>query len=209
METMRRTRTDLVRSWARRAIREPVVGILVLAGVADIVSNLEYVHGAALIVVGVAILLDGRRRPDATGPGEATGANGDATPVAVLPVTGARLLVVVGFAFVVGSFARYSWPATLAIAVPATAGVVVGWRTPPGRHDPGPLARAGARAWAGVFLTLALFELANLLLQPSLIQGSTAHPTLSVLTDPLLASYAGRTVFLLAWLATGWYLLER
>ncbi|MGZ4150540.1 MAG: hypothetical protein ACXVQJ_10895 [Actinomycetota bacterium] len=41
------------------------------------------------------------------------------------------------------------------------------------------------------------------------MQGSTAHPTLSVLTDPLLASYAGRTLFLLAWLATGWYLLER
>lgn len=206
---MRRTRSDLVRSWARRAIREPVVGILVLAGIADIASNLEYVHGAALIVVGVAIVLDGRRRGDAAGSSEASGAGGGGPAAAVLPVTGARLLVAVGFAFLAASFARYSWPATLAAAVPATAVVGVGWRTPPGRHDPGPLDRVGGRAWAGVFLALALYELTNLLLQPSLVQGSTAHPTLSVLTDPLLASYAGRTLFLLAWLATGWYLLDR
>ncbi|MGE5227131.1 MAG: hypothetical protein ACM3OO_09690 [Planctomycetaceae bacterium] len=206
---MRRTRSDLVGSWARRAIREPVVGILVLAGIADIVSNLEYVHGAALIVVGIAIVLDGRRSGEEAGPSEASGSGGAEPAAAVLPVRGSRVLVAVGFAFLAGLFSRYSWPATLAVAVPATAGVVIGWRTPPGRRDPGPLGPAGVRAWAGVFLTLASFELANLLLQPSLVQGSTAHPTLSVLADPLLASYAGRTLFLLAWLATGWYLLER
>jgi hypothetical protein len=67
----------------------------------------------------------------------------------------------------------------------------------------------GVRAWAAVFLALALWELTNLLLQPSLTEGSSDHPTISVLMDPVLATHAGRSLFLALWLWLGWFLLER
>ena len=38
---------------------------------------------------------------------------------------------------------------------------------------------------------------------------SYTHPTVSTLTDPVLATAPGRSVVLLAWLALGWYLVER
>jgi len=60
-----------------------------------------------------------------------------------------------------------------------------------------------------VFLALALWELAALLLQPSLTSPSAAHPTISTLMDPVLASHLGRSIALLLWLAFGWLLMER
>jgi hypothetical protein len=46
----------------------------------------------------------------------------------------------VAYAVVVGSFARYSWPATMAVVGLATLVVVIGWQGPPHpRPDPGPL----------------------------------------------------------------------
>lgn len=114
------------------------------------------------------------------------------------------------YALVAGSFARDSWPASVAVLVPAISGIVLAWERPTegGRDEPrsGP---CGARAWAGVFIALGLWELTNLLLQPSLTEGSYDHPTLSVLMDPVLASHAGRSVFLALWLWLGWFLLER
>ena len=50
---------------------------------------------------------------------------------------------------------------------------------------------------------------AILLQQPSLTTDSYTHPTVSTLTDPVLATGPGRAVVLLAWLAFGWYLVER
>ena len=56
---------------------------------------------------------------------------------------------------------------------------------------------------------LSLWELISLLLQPSLTTDSYAHPTISVLTDPVLASHPGRTIVLILWLAFGWFLLRQ
>jgi hypothetical protein len=47
------------------------------------------------------------------------------------------------------------------------------------------------------------------LLQPSLTTGSPAHPTISILLDPLLGSHPGRSVGFAAWLALGWFLVRR
>ena len=58
-------------------------------------------------------------------------------------------------------------------------------------------------------VALGLFELTNLLLQPSLTTDSYAHPTLSVMTDPVLASHPGRSAVLFLWLALGWFLFRR
>jgi hypothetical protein len=84
------------------------------------------------------------------------------------------------------------------------AGAAV-WRRAPG--GPERLPRAGLVAWAAVFVALGLWELSALLLQPSLTTDSYAHPTISVLLDPVLAGHLGRSVVLSLWLASGWYLV--
>jgi hypothetical protein len=67
----------------------------------------------------------------------------------------------------------------------------------------------GAIVWASVFIALGVWELVALLLQPTLIIESYAHPTISAVMDPILVSHAARSVFLLLWLAVGWYLVDR
>jgi hypothetical protein len=112
------------------------------------------------------------------------------------------------YAVLIGDFGRYSWPATVAVTVPAAVGIMLAWRGP--LHPPGPVPEiqlGGALAWAGVFVTLGLYELTQLLLQPSLTTDSYAHPTISVMTDPVLASDPGRAIVLFVWLAVGWFLV--
>jgi hypothetical protein len=54
-----------------------------------------------------------------------------------------------------------------------------------------------------------LWELVALLGQPDLVTGSWEHPTVSVLLDPVLATYPGRAAVLAGWLAGGWFLCRR
>jgi hypothetical protein len=110
----------------------------------------------------------------------------------------------------VGSFQRYSWPATIAVCIPAAAGVIVAWWVSAGSEtEPERLSRPGIAAWALVWVGVAVWELTALYLQPSLTTDSPAHPTLSYLADPVLASFPGRAVVLFGWLAFGWYLARR
>ena len=44
---------------------------------------------------------------------------------------------------------------------------------------------------------------------PSLTTDSYAHPTLSVMSDPALATHPGRTIALFVWLAIGWIAMQR
>ena len=89
-------------------------------------------------------------------------------------------------------------------------GLALAWRGPLRvRPDTGPVEPAGLAAWVSVGVALGLWELVQLLLQPSLTTDSYAHPTISTMTDPLLATSPGRSVVLLAWVAFGWYLVER
>jgi hypothetical protein len=114
------------------------------------------------------------------------------------------------YAVVVASFARYSWPATVAVASLGAAVVTWGWEgrpeAPPSRAR---LPRRGVIAWAAVFVASALWELSALLMQPTLTTDSPIHPTISVLSDPVLASFAGRIIVLLLWLGAGWYVIRR
>jgi hypothetical protein len=114
------------------------------------------------------------------------------------------------YAVVVGSFSRYSWPATVAVAGLGAVVVAVGWRGP--RHTrpapPRPPA-AGLALWGAVFVAACLWELWSLLEQPNLATSSYAHPTISTLTDPVLSTWAGRSVVLAGWLGLGWFLVER
>jgi hypothetical protein len=114
------------------------------------------------------------------------------------------------YAGVMGSFSRYSWPATAGIISLGTVVVLVGWHGPlRDRPVRGRLPVIGTLAWACVLVIGGLWELGTLLLQPSITTDSSAHPTISTLTDPVLGASPGRSVVLAAWLAVGWYLVQR
>jgi hypothetical protein len=114
------------------------------------------------------------------------------------------------YAVVVGSFSRYSWPATVPVAGLGAAVVAVGWRGPrhPRPAPPRPPA-VGLALWGAVFVAACLWELWSLLEQPNLATSSYAHPTISTLTDPVLSTWAGRSIMLAAWLGLGWFLVEQ
>lgn len=190
------------------AAREPIiVAIFVLAGIFEVLSGDPVAHGLVLFAVAGLLSWDAlqRRYPEP-----------DASPVEpsvmrVTPrVTPAIVFAGLAYAAVAGTFGRYTWPSTISVVGPGAAGVAVAWRRPTHQAgEPLGLDPWGTLSWVAVFLALALWELAALLLQPSLTTPSTAHPTISTLMDPVLASHLGRSITLLLWLAFGWLLVER
>jgi hypothetical protein len=196
------------RSFAAAA-REPIiVGIFVLAGIFEVLSGDPVAHGAVLFAVGGLLSWDAvHRRHQEPDPSPAE--------PSVEPLPRARVkpaVVVAGLAYaaLAGTFGRYTWPSTISIVGPGAAGVAVAWRKPTHQAtDPPGLDPWGTASWVAVFLALALWELAALLLQPSLTTPSSAHPTISTLMDPVLASNLGRSLTLLLWLAFGWLLMDR
>jgi len=201
------SRLRVVTSGLFAAIRDPVVAILLLAGLFDgLAGNL--VHSILLFAVALALGRDAALRRD----GPSTVADRSiGTLAATTPWPPAVLiLAAVAYAAIVGAFGRYSWPATVAVVAPGAIALVITWgasRDP--RPGVAPLDPVGAVAWIGAFVGLALWELAALLLQPSLTTDSYAHPTISVLTDPLLVTHPGRSITLLLWLGLGWFIMER
>jgi hypothetical protein len=202
------TRSGTVVSDVLNALRDPVVVILLLAGFFDGISG-NPIH--SILLISTAVVLGRDRMVHRDGPGRA-----DAERIEALPAPAAsspkRLLAIpaVAYAIVVGAFGRYSWPATVAVVVPGAAALIIAWRDSAVPRPVGPpIERAGAVAWASVFVAAGLWELTALLLQPSLTTDSPAHPTISVLTDPLLATHPGRSLVLLLWLGVGFYLMRR
>lgn len=206
--------------------RQPIVVILLIIAFMATISG-KPLDGLLTLIAGVSLGWDTGRRARARGnhgraqedaphdahhgqaPGGQPGSAGTARrsrPLAVL----AGMACATGYALVVGSFSRFSWPATVPVVALGTAVVMIGWRGPRRfRPDSGPLPVAGTALWGGVFVVCCLWELTSLLQQPDLETGSYAHPTISTLTDPVLATTAGRAVVLAAWLGLGWFLVER
>ena len=205
-----------------RSLIHPVVVTFLVAAYFSYVTG-DTVRAGYLLAVGLALTWDQTRRraaqmaPDAghAGPGGAapvafSGESADRRRAVMRRWLWPAVLTGIAYSLVVGSLQRYSWPATIAVSVPAVAGVVVAWRVSAGsKGAPGRLSPAGIAAWAVVWAGAAAWELTALYLQPSLTTDSYAHPTLSVLADPVLASVPGRAAVLLAWLAFGWYLARR
>jgi len=197
-----RSAVAVVRATMATVVHEPVVAIMLAAAFFDGISG-NPIH--ALLLGAVALVL-GRDI-----------ALGEPNPPVPLEERGKRLpkgWVVAGlstvFAVVVGAFPRYSWPTTVGVVAVAAAAIAVAWRGPLVAHaDPGPLPRRGVVAWTVVLVAGALWELEALLLQPSLTVDSEQHPTISTLTDPVLATHLGRTVIMLGWLLAGWFLLRQ
>ena len=213
-----------LRQVARVCVRGPIVDILLLTAIFTAISG-RPVNGVLLAVVAIGLAWDDARTrhkmsaPTAAGTAAAGPAVRTAAPARIsppVPRRHRRLLILSGvaggalFATVVGSFSRYSWPATVGVIGLATTVVAVGWRGPlRPRPDPGKLPRRGVMLWAGLLVAIGLWELAALFLQPGLAVTSYAHPTISALTDPLLTSHAGRSVALAIWVTIGWFLAER
>jgi hypothetical protein len=197
---------------ALAGLRAPVVWVLLAIAFFTSISG-KPVDGVLMLVVAVGLAWDAGRR--ALRHSEAEQAP---TPDRTdrLPRRRRRFAVIallagaVVYAGLVGSFSRYSWPATAGIIGLGTVVVLIGWHGPVrARPDGGRLPVAGTLAWLAVLVVGCLWELSALLQQPSLTTDSSAHPTISTLTDPLLATFPGRSVALLAWVAFGWYLVER
>jgi hypothetical protein len=193
--------------------REPVVWILLAIAFFTSISG-KPVDGVLMLIVAVGLAWDAGRRARGRGAARAVGGPADPAPRA----GGRRRVLVVAtllaggaaFAGVVGSFIRYSWPATAGIISLGTVVVLIGWHGPlRQRQVRGRLPVVGTLVWAVVLVFGCLWELAALLLQPSITTDSYAHPTISTLTDPVLATSPGRSLVLAAWLAFGWYLVER
>jgi hypothetical protein len=206
-----------------RGLAHPVPITFLLAAYFSYVSG-DPVRAGYLLAVGLALAWDRAHRAAAPagsavvkigrgGPGrlavfshESAGRRQAAMKRLLIPAA----LVAAAYALIVGSFQRYSWPATIAVCLPAAAGVIVAWWVSAGSEkEPERLSRAGMAAWALVWVGASVWELTALYLQPSLTTDSPAHPTLSYLADPVLASFLGRAVVLFGWLAFGWYLARR
>lgn len=205
-------------------LREPIVVILLLTAFFTTISG-RPVNGSLLLIVALALAWDAarsRRRaaapPSAGTPsGAASAGSGQGEPGPGLLVPRRRPLVIVAgivgcaiYAAMVGSFTRYSWPATAGVAGLAVVVVGIGWRGPlRPQADPGKLPVPGAAMWAGLLVAAGVWELVALFMQPSLTTTSYAHPTLSALTDPALATHAGRSAALAIWVVIGWFLVKR
>ena len=195
---------------ALAGLRAPVVWVLLAIAFFTSISG-KPVDGVLMLIVAVGLAWDAGRRALRHPETDEVTARTDRLPgrrrrfVVIALLAGALV-----YAGVVGSFSRYSWPATAGIIGLGAVVVLIGWHGPVrARPDGGRLPVAGTLAWLGVLVAGCLWELSALLQQPSLTTDSSAHPTISTLTDPLLATSPGRSVVLFAWVAFGWYLVER
>jgi len=205
-------------------LRMPVVIILLLIAAFTAASG-KPLDGLLMMIAAVCLAWDaGRRSRQAAETGDDLdqayqdpGADGTATSVAPplsrrqrVLLAAAWLAAALVYVLVVGSFIRYSWPATVAVLGLGTVVVAAGWRGPRRpRARPSRPSRTGLLLWLAVILAGCLWELQALLQQPTLIASSYTHPTVSTLTDPMLAGWGGRALLLAVWLLFGWFLVER
>ncbi|MHB1596026.1 MAG: hypothetical protein ACYCU3_17820 [Streptosporangiaceae bacterium] len=219
-------------------IRQPIVAILLIISIFTVLSG-KPVDGLLLFSVATALAWDAGMRvrqtaairrdaPDAAGTGpDGAGARespGSPDPGMTVQASAWRLrttrprlrFIAVGvvaaviYSLVVGSFTRYSWPATAGIVGLGASAVSIGWGGPTRQREVvGRLSRKAVLVWGSLLVAAGLWELAALLGQPNLETSSYDHPTISTLTDPLLSSSLGRSFALLAWIGLGAFLVER
>jgi hypothetical protein len=205
-------------------LRMPVVVILLLIAVFTAASG-KPLDGLLMMIAAVCLAWDaGHRSREAAETGDDTDqayldpAAGGPAASAAPPLTRRRrallamawLAAAASYVLAVGSFIRYSWPATAAVLGLGAVVVARGWRGPRRpRARPARPSRMGLLVWLAVILAGCLWELQALLQQPTLTASSYAHPTISTLTDPMLADWGGRSLLLAVWLLFGWFLVGR
>jgi len=212
-------------------VRQPIVAILLAISFMTVISG-KPVDGFLLGLVATALAWDaGLRSAQERAARQHVGASslyGSAGSRDMLPEMQQRSawtlrtarpparLVAVGlgaaaiYSLTVGSFTRYSWPATAGVVSLGAGVVIVGWGGPTRRRAiPARSPRSATATWGTLLVAAGIWELIALLGQPNIETGSYAHPTISTLTDPLLAFPLGRAVALLIWIALGIFLVER
>ncbi len=201
---------------------DPVVVVLALIAFFSAISG-KPLDGLLIFVVAAGLAVDARLHRGLARPAPTDDEPGwpqpgwlprrirpDTRPASRLVLTAAGLAGGALYAVVAGAFARFSWPATIAVAGLGALVILIGWQGPVrDRVVPGRLPLLGTALWGGLLVAGGLVELWALLHQSSLGQTSYAHPTLSALADPVLASGPGRALVLGGWLLLGWYLVRR
>jgi hypothetical protein len=188
---------------------KPLDGLLMLLAATALSWDARPRHGAPAAVGDEPAAESGRDAAEPAGAAQAAASAAQADRPALLRGS-AWLLGGAVFAVLAGSFARYSWPVTIAVVSVGTVVVLISWPGPAWRRPvPGPLPRAGLLAWGALLAAGGLWELWALFQQSSLTATSYAHPTLSALTDPVLTAAPGRTLVLAGWLLLGAYLVRR
>jgi hypothetical protein len=66
-----------------------------------------------------------------------------------------------------------------------------------------------AWSWAAIWVAACVWEVVQTVLGGSLQGGREAHPSLSDLLDPFVATMIGQPVFVLCWIIGGVYLVRR
>jgi hypothetical protein len=112
---------------------------------------------------------------------------------------------VAGYSWVAGGIASFTTTAAIAVAVPWVALALIAFRWPPERIPPPErLDITGASYWAIAAMMFFEWEAAGFR------DGSQWwHPTLSVVTGPLLDHHAVKSAAFAVWLLTGWGLIRR
>jgi hypothetical protein len=199
-------------------VPDPVIVVLLLIAFFSAISGKPLDGGLMLLVAaGLAWDVRTRSRQVPAAPAGSARPSAAAPDGAAAPRYGIRLLIAVAavaagasYAIIVGSFSRFSWPATAAVVSVGVLVVLAGWQPPRRpRPDGGLLPRTGVLLWGGVLVAGGLWELWSLFQQPAMDTTSYAHPTISALTDPVLTAQPGRALVLGGWLLLGWYLVRR
>ena len=198
-------------------LRQPIVAILLLIALFTTITG-KPLDGFLMLTVATLLAWDAARSclagPSTSGSPSSAGSPASAGK---LKGRGRSMLIGLGwlsvglaYAGYVGVFRRFSWPATFFVVALGCLMVAVAWQGPV-RGRPALTGKPLRRAWlwGAVLMTGGLWELNSLLRQPHLTTDSYAHPTISALSDPLLASHQGRSVGLGVWLALGWFLAGR
>jgi hypothetical protein len=110
--------------------------------------------------------------------------------------------VLVGYATLAALCRPLTIAAAVAVALPGIALVAVAARRQSPPRAVLPLRQVAP--WVGLVVAVAAWEAAA-----TLWGNDAAHPTLSLLLDPVLATYLGQLVGWIAWLGVGRWLVAR
>ena len=115
---------------------------------------------------------------------------------------------VLGYAWIAGGFQRQTWPALIAVLLPGAA-VTYGVLRKPVPRASAPNGSRVAATWGVVLCAFLLWEFQAWIQQPAPTVGSYDHPTLSTLSEPVIAQRPGRALGYVLWLTAGLSLLRR